>query len=636
MRTLINHIRQSLSLKLSFSVILMTVPIFILVLGILFEQSRDTIKQKAIKRASSALNKTTMRAARELSIVEDAINTNAWLVVNNFQPDSLLTFSRLIVQMNFNVNGCSISTEPGIFPQYGRHFSAYSVRSGDSIITVKEGDYEYFEKTWYKEPVQLGVACWVDPFDDDNEGTLSSTELIASYSKPLFNKKGRLLGVLSGDYSLPKLAKIITADKPYPNAYFVMLGREGHYFVHPDSTRLKNQTIFSLTNANEHPDIIALGHEMITGAQGAMPVVVDGKACMACYRPIPGTSWSLALICPNSDIFSDYNRLSYIVIPLIFIGLIVIFLICYQIVAISVRPLNQLLEQSQQIAKGDFSTQIKPSTRRDAIGRLQNSFVLMQKSINKHLESIQQVNDEAEKRNEELQQAKKAAIEATKQKTLFIQNMTHQIRTPLNIIMGFAQVLRDNLKLISEKEKDNIIGTMDHNAMMLNRMVLMLYDSSDTGLSEELACNLDDVVECNDLARECIVHTKEHFPDMSIKFATTLPDDFTIHSNKLYLMRSIRELLYNTAKFSDKENVKLSISRTETTVYFIIEDTGPGIKEDVQEQIFEPFTKLDSLSEGLGLGLPLSKHHALTLGGNLKLDKDYHKGCRFIFELPIR
>ena len=147
MRALINHIRQSLSLKLSFSVILMTVPIFILVLGILFEQSRDTIKQDAIKRASSALNKTTMRAARELSIVEDAINTNAWLVVNNFQPDSLLTFSRLIVQMNINVNGCSITTEPGIFPQYGRHFSAYSVRSGDSIITVKEGDYEYFEKT---------------------------------------------------------------------------------------------------------------------------------------------------------------------------------------------------------------------------------------------------------------------------------------------------------------------------------------------------------------------------------------------------------------------------------------------------------------------------------------------------------
>lgn len=636
MRTLINHIRQSLSLKLSFSVILMTAPIFILTLGILFEQSRITIKETAIKRAGSSLNKTTLYAVRELNIVEDAINTNAWQVVTHFQPDSLLTYSRLIVQMNANVNGCSITSESGIFPQYGRHFSAYSVRSGDSIITVKEENHKRFEKTWYKEPVQQGEACWMDPFDEDNEDTLAATELTVSYSKPLFNSKGQLLGVMSGDYSLTKLAEVITADKPYPNAYFVLLGRDGHYFIHPDSTRLRNKTIFSLANANEHPDIIALGHEMTTGGKGAMPISVNGESCMACYRPIPGTSWSLALICPDSDIFNNYNGLTYIVTPLIIIGLIVIFLICYQIVATSLRPIGQLLEQSQQIAKGDFSTPIKPSMRRDVLGRLQNSFVLMQKSLNKHIESVQQVNEEEEKRNLELQQAKKAAIEATKQKTIFIQNMTHQIRTPLNILMGFTQVLRDNLKLITEQEKKKIIGTMDFNAKLLNRMLLMLYDSSDSGLSEELACNINEVVACNEVAWESIVHTNEHFPDMHIEFATTLPADFTIHSNRLYLLRSLRELLYNTAKFSDKKNVTISVSRTETTVCFIIEDTGPGIKEDVQEQMFEPFTKLNTLSEGLGLGLPLSKRHAITLGGDLKLDKDYLEGCRFIFELPIR
>jgi signal transduction histidine kinase len=68
---------------------------------------------------------------------------------------------------------------------------------------------------------------------------------------------------------------------------------------------------------------------------------------------------------------------------------------------------------------------------------------------------------------------------------------------------------------------------------------------------------------------------------------------------------------------------------------FIIEDTGKGIAEADREHIFKFFTKVDDFSEGLGLGLPLTKRHAETLGGNLILDTTYHEGSRFIFEIPV-
>ncbi len=68
---------------------------------------------------------------------------------------------------------------------------------------------------------------------------------------------------------------------------------------------------------------------------------------------------------------------------------------------------------------------------------------------------------------------------------------------------------------------------------------------------------------------------------------------------------------------------------------FCVEDKGPGISEEKIEQMFEPFTKIDDLTEGLGLGLPLSKRHIISLGGDLTLDTTYRDGCRFVIEMPI-
>jgi signal transduction histidine kinase len=112
-------------------------------------------------------------------------------------------------------------------------------------------------------------------------------------------------------------------------------------------------------------------------------------------------------------------------------------------------------------------------------------------------------------------------------------------------------------------------------------------------------------------------------------------DDFCIHTNRLYLMRSLRELLYNAAKYSDGQHVLFQVSRTDTTVRFVVEDTGKGISAADRQRLFNFFMKVDDLSEGLGLGLPLAKRHAQNLGGDIVLDEDYHDGCRFILELPL-
>lgn len=634
MNKLIRHIRQSLSTKLSLGILLMGMPIFLLSLGILFQQSREKVKKEATEHASSVLSTTMQRICRYMNTVETATDINSWEVTANFQPDSLMAYSRNIVVLNGNVDGCSISAEPNTFPKYGKHFSTYTVRETDTITTVIEEEYNYFEKVWYKTPHLLGKSCWVVYFDEADSLALTIDGMLASYSKPLYDEEKRFLGVISTDLSLLHHSKIMSTVKPYPGSYFIMIGEEGHYYIHPDSTLLFTHTIFSDADPQKQADLIALGHEMTTGKQGNMRVVINNEPCLVNYQPVPGTTWSLALVCPEESVLRNYNRLSLIIAPLTIIGLMMILLFSSITVTHAIRPINKLARKLQRLAEGHYDEPIRHSRYQDALGRLQNSFATMQESLNRHVTDIQQINEETAQRNEELMRTSELAKDAARQKSLFIQNVSHQVRTPLNIIMGFAQVLRESKTVLPEEEARSIIGMMHHNAMMLDRMGLLLFDSSARGTTEELYASRDEEVLCNQIARESMASTQEQYPDLPLTFETDLPDNFYIHSNPDYLMRSIRELLYNAAKYSDRMNVKLRVTETDKTIRFICEDTGPGITEANRDLMFEPFTKASDLSEGLGLGLPLAKRHARNLGGDLMLDISYTSGCRFIFEVP--
>ena len=631
-----NRIKKSFSSKLSLGIILLAVPIFIISLGILYSQSRHMILDEALGRANSVLNTTMQRLNRHLVTIETATNVNRWVIEHSFYPDSLLVYSHRIVRLNPHIDGCSISAEPNQFPKYGKQFSVYTVREPDTIVTVIEKPYDYFHKTWYKTPHDLNAPCWTVYTDEADTLEVTLDGMIASYVSPLHSADSSIIGVISTDLSLKRLSKVISEEKPYPNSYFVMIDEEGRYFIHPDSTRLFKQSIFSIADPQQDADLIALGHEMTKGKQGQMVVTGNDLNYYVSFMPVRGTSWSLALVCSDSDILAGFHRLTYIVVTLLVIGLIVIMLLCHRAVSHKIFPLNGLLNKTQSIAAGNMEVHIPYSQREDAVGRLQNSFAKMLQSLNFHMGSVRYSSDQARQCNEELAQATALAKEADAQKTIFIQNVSHQIRTPLNILMGFAQVISDvNNSSISEEEMKSITDMMDHNAKHLSRMVLMLYDSSETGQSEEMNSQQQDMVLCNDIAREAIKFTYTHYPKLSIDLHTELSDDITVRTNHLYLMRALRELLYNSAKYSDGKNIKLIITHHGDMLRYIVEDTGKGISNLDKDIIFKFFAKADDLSEGLGLGLPLAKRHAQNLGGDLFYDTDNHDGCRFVIEIPM-
>ena len=421
----------------------------------------------------------------------------------------------------------------------------------------------------------------------------------------------------------------------------MMLGQEGHYFVHTDTTKLVRKTIFDDLDPREHPDIIALGHEMVARNSGFMEVNVDGDDCLVFYKPLAHTPWSIALICSESDMFSRYNKLLYILVPLLVIGLFLLMYFLRAIVNSFINPLNRLASQTHHIADGHFDVPLPNSRRVDVIGRLQNSFSAMQKSLAKHISHLERVNAETEHRNTELANANQQAEEAAQRQVAFLQNILHQIRTPLNIIMGFVQVLRDDYTVIPHEEMVTITETMKHNATSISRMVHMLTAASSLDVGKVVDC--EDHVSCNGIVCEAvnIYNQRVSKPDVNLQVKTEVPDDLFVNVHKDYFQKALNELLYNAKKYSvvpgheDEALIVLRVQKVDGFVHFIVEDNGPGVPAAHRSQIFNQFIKANSFSEGLGLGLFVSKQFTRMMGGDLMLDESYTSGARFIIALPV-
>jgi hypothetical protein len=260
---------------------------------------RAATQRQAMALAAQQVDTMALRITHSLAVVEQATRDMLPLIEANMQPDSLLAYTRRVVERHPYINGCSITMEPGYFATMGRNFSAYSVRDADTIATVIEGDYDYYSKEWYRLPRERGKAVWVDPYDDFNAGTLSSAELIASYSVPLYNSARKLVGVVATDIALPTLAQVVAAATPPPGAYWMVTGKKGNYLVYPDKERLVYHTIFDGVNPRFQPDIIKLGRDMIDLHYGQATVDFDGVKCNVFYRPLKQAGWSIALVCPE-------------------------------------------------------------------------------------------------------------------------------------------------------------------------------------------------------------------------------------------------------------------------------------------------------------------------------------------------
>lgn len=233
----------------------------------------------------------------------------------------------------------------------------------------------------------------------------------------------------------------------------------------------------------------------------------------------------------------------------------------------------------------------------------------------------------------ELRQAKESAEQASLMKSDFIQNMSHEVRTPLNSIVGFSQVLASKFR--NDPDAGEFASIIETSSLSLLRMVDDVLDIAFLDRTDTLPWT--DYCRMNDCCQECISQVQPQVrPGVTMIFEPSVFDP-VVHTNSKRVMQVIGHLLHNAAKFTVRGGIILNYTCmvSERLMRFTVTDTGPGIPTDDQEQVFERFVKLDSFSQGTGLGLPVCRMVAAKLGGSLFVDTSYAQGCRLVFEVPF-
>lgn len=229
--------------------------------------------------------------------------------------------------------------------------------------------------------------------------------------------------------------------------------------------------------------------------------------------------------------------------------------------------------------------------------------------------------------------ARDKAREAEKNKTDFINYISHEIITPLNTITEYSQMIIDSADENKRDYLSHFSQVVQLNTMMLQSFVLDLQDFSELE-SRRMAVK----IRPTDINRICLLtldNVKTNLkPGVELVFAKKSSQPVLVDTDPYRVQVVLLNLLINAVKFTDKGTITLDYTLTDSEVEFSVTDTGCGIPADKKDAIFERYVKEDAESEGPGLGLPVCKLIANLLNGSIYLDTTYTGGARFIFTIP--
>ena len=254
-----------------------------------------------------------------------------------------------------------------------------------------------------------------------------------------------------------------------------------------------------------------------------------------------------------------------------------------------------------------------------------------------HIHNLRKSNARDLERIEELKEANERVRLADAAKTRFVQNMSHEVRTPLNAIVGFSQLLSLPDGTFSEQEKAEFSEYIVNNTKMLTMLLDDILNASamDTG---HYKITYEDG-ECHFICQSAITSAEHRLqPGVRMYYAPESEEPFHFRTDARRVQQILINLLTNACKHTTQGEIKLTSSLTEHPgeVTFAVTDTGPGVPAEDAERIFDRFTKLNDFVQGTGLGLSICRDIAGRMGARVYLDTTYTAGgARFVFVVPV-
>lgn len=328
------------------------------------------------------------------------------------------------------------------------------------------------------------------------------------------------------------------------------------------------------------------------------------------------------------------------------------------------QPLNQLTEIAGRMSQGQTTVRAIVLAE-DEVGLLGRSFNQMSSAIEQRERELRdlaqsleqtvqartaelqganaQLLDEVERRKlseAALLVAKDEALESSRLKTSLLANVSHDLRTPLNIIFGYAEILREGqfgeLNEKGQEMANSILRSAGKLLDFVNNLLSQAQIESGKLEIHQLPFKVQSIVENARSVSEILARAKGL--DLAIQVGPDLPAEMI--GDVRWINQIVYNLVTNAVKFTDRGSVTVSIQRLNQQRWTIeVQDSGIGIRPDVQARIFEPFYRVSDPDvqdiPGSGIGLSIVRQLTEALGGQLTLKSTPGQGSTFTVELPL-
>jgi signal transduction histidine kinase len=448
---------------------------------------------------------------------------------------------------------------------------------------------------------------------------------------PIERFAGEVIGILQADIDLKYVGQVMSSIRVGKAGHAYLVTGSGHLIAHPDlSLVLQKRDLAQL-------DQIKAAFRPAWGVGNPSALVtrnMQGEKVFTSYALIPSLGWAVFAEQPIEEVYTPLYASVLRTSGVLLIGLGVALLATLFVSRRVVRPLETLRRGVERIRKGDLTARLDLKTG-DEIEILADEFNEMAAHLKQAYTELEQ---KVAERTQALTIANTKLEEASQQKSQFLANVNHELRTPVSAIIGYGRlVLRATEGQISPLQRENLQDLLA-NAERLLHLVDGLLDFAkiEAGKMEVRV----EPVEVDEVIHGAISTIEPILNDGSVRLVREIaPDIPVLNTDREKLGQIILNLMDNAVKFTERGEIKIMASQQNGSLKLVVSDTGIGIEKEDLNLVFEEFHRGDWSNtkkyRGTGLGLAIVKKFVNLLGGEIAVNSEVGKGSTFTVMLPL-
>jgi signal transduction histidine kinase/DNA-binding response OmpR family regulator len=486
---------------------------------------------------------------------------------------------------------------------------------------------DYSQWTYVKEvlnPRRLGPK-----YSDVVRSSGDTSVAAVVIAVPITDSQRNLIGYLAGTVGLSEVQRLSIYSRIGVSGQAVVVDRRGRVIAHPrddwrlEAKDLSSEAVFQQSLGTER------GVSWYTDLDGNVPRAAG-------FATVPVVGWKVWVSQSVAELRAELTPLIVSTLEWLLVAVVLALVLGFLAAMWLTRPVGELNRAAARIAQGDFVTPVRVRegfAARELLA-LAQTFNQMAREMSGAYQTLE---EKVSQRTQELQNANQELARANKLKSEFLANVSHELRTPLSAIIGFSQILLDEIDGPLNEEQQQDIQQVNRSGESLLNLINQILDLSkiEAGKMELTAERLELPGLVNSVLDSIRPLAEQKGLKIETRFPLSLP---AVEADPVRLKQILINLLSNAVKFTDRGHIEVFAQPSGRMVRIAVKDTGIGISGDSQKVIFEEFVQGDGSSTrrhgGTGLGLSIVRKLVEMHGGAITVVSEPGQGSTFMFTLP--